>query len=94
MNHKETKKKERAVALKYEHGRDQAPIVQAKGEGAVARRIIEKAKENAIPIQEDPDLVSMLAQLDLNQMIPQELYGAVAEIFAFIYKIDDQYKQK
>ncbi|MFT8871377.1 MAG: EscU/YscU/HrcU family type III secretion system export apparatus switch protein [Sporolactobacillus sp.] len=86
--------KEKAVALRYEQGKDQAPVVQAKGEGLLAERIIEVAKACQIPIQQDADLVAMLSQLDLNQMIPPELYGAVAEIFAFIYQIDRNYESK
>ncbi|MFT8361675.1 MAG: EscU/YscU/HrcU family type III secretion system export apparatus switch protein [Sporolactobacillus sp.] len=91
MTGKENLRKERAVALKYTRGMDQAPIVQAKGDGELARKIIEKAKEYEIPIQEDPDLVALLSQLDVNEMIPPELYGAVAEIFAFVYQMDRSY---
>ncbi|MFT8317152.1 MAG: EscU/YscU/HrcU family type III secretion system export apparatus switch protein [Sporolactobacillus sp.] len=94
MNERDAKKRKKAVALKYDRGLDQAPVVQAKGEGEIARRIIEAAKEYHIPVQEDPNLVSLLAELDLNQMIPPELYRAVAEIFSFIYKVDESYSKK
>ncbi|MFX3618446.1 MAG: EscU/YscU/HrcU family type III secretion system export apparatus switch protein [Sporolactobacillus sp.] len=94
MNERDAKKIKKAVALKYDRGLDQAPVVQAKGEGEIARRIIEAAKEYHIPVQEDPNLVALLAELDLNQMIPPELYRAVAEIFSFIYKIDESYSKK
>lgn len=43
-----------------------------------------------MPIQEDPSLVEVLSQLELNERAPEELYGAVAEIFSFLYKIDEQ----
>ncbi|MCO7174679.1 EscU/YscU/HrcU family type III secretion system export apparatus switch protein [Sporolactobacillus kofuensis] len=92
MTQRENKKK--AVALSYVQGADRAPRVTAKGEGEIAQRMIDTAKEHNIPIQEDPALVSMLGKLDLNQMIPQELYQAVAEIFAFIYTIDNQVDQR
>lgn len=94
MTAAKNKKTDRAVALKYVRDIDQAPVVQAKGSGEIARQIIQKAKEYQIPIQEDPDLVAMLAQLDLNQMIPPELYEAVAAIFTFIYKMDEHYRKE
>jgi Uncharacterized homolog of the cytoplasmic domain of flagellar protein FhlB len=80
----------KAVALNYVRGQDQTPYVSAKGEGFIAQKIIDKATEANIPVQEDPSLVSMLSGLDLNEMIPPELYGAVAEIFSYIYKIDEK----
>ncbi|GGL44182.1 EscU/YscU/HrcU family type III secretion system export apparatus switch protein [Sporolactobacillus putidus] len=87
-------KKTKAVALNYERGKDEAPYVSAKGEGEMAKKIIEKAKEYNIPIQEDAALVSMLSGLNLNEIIPAELYSAVAEIFTFIYQMDEQSKPK
>ncbi|RYL92936.1 EscU/YscU/HrcU family type III secretion system export apparatus switch protein [Sporolactobacillus sp. Y61] len=90
MNDREPSKKKKAVALNYKTGQDQAPYVSAKADGKMAEQLIEKAKSLNIPIQEDPDLVSMLSRLDLNEMIPVELYEAVAEIFAYIRKIDEK----
>jgi flagellar biosynthesis protein len=85
-----SEKKKKAVALTYVNGIDQAPHVSAKGEGSIAKKIISQAEQHNIPIQEDPALVSMLGKLDLNQIIPPELYQTVAEIFTFIYNIDEQ----
>lgn len=90
MSNHQSEKHKKAVALSYIKGQDQAPYVSAKGEGAIAEKIIEKAKAFNIPVQEDPGLVSMLSRLDLNEMIPPELYGAIAEIFTFIYRVDEQ----
>ncbi|MFD1705866.1 EscU/YscU/HrcU family type III secretion system export apparatus switch protein [Siminovitchia sediminis] len=67
-----------------------APVVLAKGKGITAEKILETAKENGIPVHEDPALVELLGQLDLNEAIPEELYEAVAEIFAFIYRLDQK----
>lgn len=78
----------KAVALKYEPGDRQAPILVAKGSGLIADRILEKAKENGIPVQEDPSLVEVLSKLDVDQEIPQELYTLVAEILSFVYQSD------
>jgi len=84
------KKRLTAVAIKYKMNEDPAPKVVAKGKGRIAEKIIELAKENDIPIREDPDLVEILAKLELNQYIPPELYQVVAEILAFIYRMSDR----
>jgi flagellar biosynthesis protein len=86
--------KKQAVALSYEAAKDDAPKVIAKGKGFVADQIIERAREYQIPIQEDRSLVELLGQLTINEKIPDELYQAVAEIFAFIYRMDQQLKDK
>jgi flagellar biosynthesis protein len=90
---KETDRK-RAVALRYEAGKDRAPKVTAKGTGQVAQRLIELAREENIPINEDPDLVSALIQLDFYEEIPPELYRAVAEILAFAYRVNQKLKDR
>ena len=81
-------KLKKAVALKYEPGKESAPRVTAKGKGHVARRILEIARQEGIPISEDPDLVGALIQLDFDEEIPPELYKAVAEILAFAYRLN------
>ncbi|GMV66410.1 MAG: EscU/YscU/HrcU family type III secretion system export apparatus switch protein [Candidatus Omnitrophica bacterium] len=80
--------RKRAVALRYDPGEDPAPRLVAKGQGHVAERILEIAREHGIHIHEDPDLVEVLAALDLGQLIPEELYEALAEILAFIYRLN------
>jgi len=77
----------KAVALKYERGKDGAPKVTAKGRGIVAEKIVEIASEAGIPILEDKNLVEFLISLDLGEEIPPELYKVVAEILAYVYKI-------
>ncbi len=84
---KATEKKQ-AVALSYHPNLDSAPRVLAKGKGYVADELIKQALEHNIPIQEDPSLVSLLSQLEINEAIPEQLYEVVAEIFAFIYRVD------
>jgi len=83
-----------AVALTYKQNIENAPVVIAKGKGLVAENLIKKAQEHHIPIQEDPSLVSLLSQLDINESIPEELYQAVAEVFAFIYRVDKSHGLK
>lgn len=75
-----------AVALGYERDSNASPRVLAKGQGEVAKRILELAREKNIPVREDSDLVRALAQLDLGAFIPPELYPAVAEVLAYIYR--------
>jgi flagellar biosynthesis protein len=82
----------KAVALRYASDKQQAPVVVAKGKGQIAEKIIEKAKEFGIPLQEDASLVEVLSKLDLNQEIPAELYQLVAEILSFIYRSDQRAK--
>ena len=84
--------KRKAVALKYNAESDGAPRVIAKGDRLLAERIIEIAKENGVPIHEDPDLVSLLATLDIDREIPDALYRAVAEVLAFVYSVNAKAK--
>ena len=77
-----------AVALTYDRARNAAPTIAATGRGQIAERIIEIAREHGVPIREDPDLVQVLAKLDLGQQIPAELYAVVAEVFAFVYRLN------
>jgi flagellar biosynthesis protein len=77
----------RAVALRYEQNAA-APRIVATGSGFVAQTIIDRAKEYEVPIAIEPELVELLVQLDLNQLIPPELYAAVAEVLAWAYQVD------
>ncbi|WP_312471388.1 FlhB-like flagellar biosynthesis protein [Neobacillus sp.] len=93
MSKKNRTKQIQAVALSYETSKQMAPKVVAKGKGNVANNIIEKAKKHQVPIQEDPSLVELLSQLQINEAIPEQLYDAVAEVFAFIYSVDHQHSK-
>jgi len=84
---KDIKKEIKAAALKYSPGDKTGPRMVAKGRGLVAERIIEIAKECGVPIHEDSELVEVLSALELNEEIPPELYKAVAEVLAFIYRL-------
>lgn len=81
-----------AVSLHFDQSRDQAPKVTAKGRGLVAERIIELAREHQIPIKEDPDLIEVLSQLDINQEVPPSVYRIVAELLAWVYKMNSDFK--
>ena len=81
-----------AAALKYRPPDHDAPRLVAKGSGLLAERILELAKENNIPIHQDPDLITVLSQLDLEAEIPSELYKPIAEILSFVYRINQKAK--
>jgi flagellar biosynthesis protein len=80
-----------AVSLRYDNRVNKSPVVTAKGRGLIAYKIISLAKENNVPIKEDPDLVHLLSQVDLNKEIPASLYQVVAELLSFVYKLNGEY---
>jgi len=82
------KRQDTAIALKYQPKSDNAPRVTAKGKGKVAEKIIEIAKKNNIYIHNDPDLIEILSQLDINDQIPPDLYIVAAELLAFVYSLN------
>lgn len=84
------KPKKSALAISYDKDRDSAPKISAKGKGTVAERIIELAKENNIPIHEDPDLIEVLSKLDLGQEIPPDLYKLIAEVLVYVYRSNNK----
>jgi flagellar biosynthesis protein len=82
-----------AAALGYDPDVDGAPRLLAKGAGELADRIIQTARKHGVPIREDRDLVAVLARLNLDQEIPPELYRAVAEMLAFVYRVNSRWKE-
>lgn len=76
-----------AVALAYREA-DAAPRVIAKGRGLVAEEIIVRAREHGVYVHESPELVALLMQVDLDQRIPPQLYVAVAELLAWLYRLE------
>ena len=83
----ENNKPKTAVALQYNKG-DEAPRVIATGKGEIANRIIEEADKADIPLYEDAKLAKTLSKLEIGDVIPQELYGVVAEILVFVGDMD------
>jgi flagellar biosynthesis protein len=76
-----------AVALTYDAA-DGAPRVVAKGRGLLAEEIIERAKTAGVFVHESPELLSLLMQVDMDERIPPALYIAVAELLAWLYRIE------
>jgi len=83
-----------AAALSYDSNSDNAPRITAKGRGELAERIIEIARREGISVMEDKDLACVMTAMEVGEEIPQELYGVVAEIFSFLYRINSQLKSK
>ena|SRR5690606_5327407 len=78
-----------AVALAYAPG-DAAPKVVAKGKGLIAEEIINRAKSHGVYVHESPELVTLLLQVDLDEHIPPQLYVAVAELLAWLYRVEEK----
>ena len=87
MGENSKEKRKQAIALQYNPG-EVAPKIIASGTGAVAEKIIDKAKENDVPLYEDSKLAKTLSKLDIGEYIPPELYSIVAEILVFVDNLD------
>ena len=85
---------QQATALGYDPEKDDAPRILAAGQGKIAEQIIALAQENGIPIREDPVLAAALACVDINDTIPPQLYAVVAEVLAYVYRIQQRQKIK
>ncbi len=86
-NQENQEKVKQAIALEYDPS-DEAPRVIASGKGVLAERIIEKARENDVPVHRDDKLADTLSRLDIGDSIPPELYEVVAEILVFVDSMD------
>ncbi|MCE1170015.1 MAG: EscU/YscU/HrcU family type III secretion system export apparatus switch protein [Azovibrio sp.] len=87
MSDRKSEQQREAVALAYRQT-DAAPRVVAKGRGLIAEEIISKAKEHGVYVHESPELLSLLVQVDLDEHIPSQLYLAVAELLAWLYRVE------
>jgi flagellar biosynthesis protein len=86
----EPERRRRATALQYDKAAGGAPRVVASGAGVIADRILELAREQGVPVREEPALVEALARLELEQEIPPELFVAVAEVLVWAYGLEKQ----
>jgi len=81
---------DKKVAITLQYDGQSAPIVTAKGSGALAEQIIKIAEEDNIPIKEDHHLVELLSQVELDHEIPELLYEAVVQVLIFAYQLSDK----
>lgn len=80
----------RVVALRYDPAVRAAPDVVAKGKGEAAERILALARDHGVPVREDADLLQLLAACEVGDEIPLELYTVVAELLAYLYKLNGE----
>ncbi len=83
-------KVDKAVALKYNQKSNLAPKVVAKGQGEIAKKILQKADEFEIPIFKNRALAESLLKLDIDEQIPTNLYKAVAEVFVWLMSAEQK----
>lgn len=81
-----------AAALAYREG-DGAPRVVAKGRGIIADNIIERARASGVYVHESRELLALLMQIDLDSRIPPQLYVAVAELLAWLHRLEESEKR-
>lgn len=80
---------QRVVALRHSKQEDGAPGIVAKGRGEIGQRILEIAAKHNIPVREDADLLELLTVCEVGEEIPVELYSAVAQLLAYLYRINE-----
>ena len=83
----------KAAALSYRANNGDAPRVVAKGMRKIAEQIIAIARENNIPVREEPELIELLMKIETGDEIPEHLYQAVAEILAFVYRTNKKWNE-
>jgi len=84
------KERKQAVALRYQPGKDTAPVVAAKGQGYVAEHILEAAKIHGVPVYQNKTASSMLMAVQLDREIPPDMYKVVAEVLSYVYRLDQK----
>jgi len=90
MEEKKDKEITIAAAIKYDAEQNAAPKIVATGKGSIAEEIIRIAEENDVPLYQDPQLAKMLGSIELETEVPPELYSLVAEVLAFVYKLEQK----
>lgn len=83
-----------AVAIKYEQQNNDAPVVVAKGYGIIAENIVAAAQKHSVPVYQNKVLAGMLMAVDIDSQIPPELYQAVAEVLAYVYRLDQSLRKR
>lgn len=88
------RRRQAAIALKHNLGQEAAPRVVAKGYGAVAEKILKLAFDNDVRVRQDPDLIEILAAVEVDCQIPIEAFAAVAEILSYVYQANGQHASR
>ncbi len=85
---------DKAVALTFDPDAPAIPTITASGRGVVARQILELAFANGVKVREDPDLVEILATLEVGAEIPVIAFAAVAEILSHVYRWETRERER
>lgn len=93
MSQSKPENRKGAIALGYDLNKNEAPKIIAKGFGEIAAKIIKVAQENNIVIHNDQLLFNSLYRLEVGEEIPVKMYQVIAELLAYVYKINNQYKR-
>ena len=88
------KSKQMAAAISYDPAENDVPILSAFGEGHLAQKIVEVARESGVPVMPEPGLTKMLSKLGVGDEIAPEMYDAVAKVLAFVSEVDRTYGDK
>jgi len=88
------KKITQAAAITYDPAENDVPILSAFGEGHMAQKIVEVAKESGVPVMPEPGLTGLLSKLSVGDEIAPEMYDAVAKVLAFVSEMDRSYGEK
>ncbi len=83
-----------AVAIRYDRERENAPRVVAKGRGTIAQQLMAIAKKHAVPVYQNQTVTQLLMAVELDREIPPELYQAVANVLAYVYRLDGRAAEK
>ena len=87
-------RKKQAAAISYDPSENDVPILAAFGEGYMAQKIVDIAKESGVPVVPEPGLTNMLSKLGVGDEIAPEMYDAVAKVLAFVSEVDRSYGEK
>ena len=87
-------KKLQAAAISYDPAENDVPILSAFGEGHMAQKIVDIAKESGVPVMPEPGLTGLLSRLSVGDEIAPEMYDAVAKVLAFVSEMDRSYGEK
>jgi len=90
----ERKHVQRAAAISYDPDKNDVPVLAAFGEGYLAQKIVEVARESGVPILPDPNLTSMLSKISVGDEISPDMYEAVAKVLVFVSEVDRRYGEK
>lgn len=88
------KPRKEAVAVRYDNKQDKAPKVVAKGSGLIADQIVAAAEKHTVPVFQNRTLTAMLMAVELDREIPPDLYKAVAEVLAHVYRLDQKRRKR